>query len=90
VAADFRLTDEPWERLAGLLPVITGGRPARHQRRHVEGLLWLRQAGASWRSVPAAYGKWQTLYASYRLWQATGLWQHLLERLTEAHPEVSL
>ena len=90
-AADTHLTDEQWARVAGLLPVTTGrGRPARHQRQHLEGLLWLRQTGASWRSVPAAYGNWETLYSCYRLWQATGLWQRLLDRLTRGDPEVSL
>lgn len=49
----FHLTRERGERVAGMVPVLTGGRPARHQRRHVEGLLWLRQTGASWRRVPA-------------------------------------
>lgn len=92
-AAAFPLTDAQWERVADLLPVRTGtgkGRPARQQRQHLEGLLWLRQTGASWRSLPAAYGKWETLYACYRAWQATGLWQYLLDRLAIEDSEVSL
>lgn len=86
----FHLTDEQWDRVVGLLPVLTGGRPARHRRQHLEGLLWLRQTGASWRSLPASYGDWRTLYACYRAWQATGIWQRLLDRLTADAQEVSL
>lgn len=84
------MTDDQWNRVADLLPVLTDGRPARHQRQHLEGLLWLRRTGASWRSLPASYGDWRTVYACYRLWQRTGLWQHLLQRLSEGDSEVSL
>jgi hypothetical protein len=89
-AADFHLTDEQWGRVAGLLPILTGGRPSRHQRQHLEGLLWLRQAGASWRSLPRNYGDWRTLYAGYRTWLTTGTWQRLLDHLSAEPSEVSL
>jgi hypothetical protein len=89
-AAEFHLTNEQWDRVADLLPVLSGGRPARHRRQHLEGLLWLRQTDASWRSLPTSYGDWRTLYACYRAWQATGRWQHLLARLNEENSEVSL
>ena len=88
--ADFSLTDEQWMQVADLLPVTTRGRPARHQRPHLEGLLWLHQTGASWRTLPKTYGDWRTLYACYRAWQATGLWQRLLSRLSPEGPQVSL
>jgi transposase len=84
------LSDAQWARIADRLPVATGGRPAWHQRRHLDGLLWLRQTGASWRSLPAGYGSWKTLYACYRHWCATGTWQRLLELLANENIEVSL
>ena len=88
--APVHLSDGQWARVAALLPVATGGRPARHQRRQLDGLLWLRHTGAGWRSLPAEYGSWQTLYARYRRWRATGTWQRLRDLLTRGEPEVSL
>ena len=90
-AADLRLSEAQWARVAALLPGSTGrGRPARHQRQHLEGLLWLRQTGASWRALPSAYGPWQTVYSAFGRWYADGTWQRALALLSPENTEVSL
>jgi transposase len=33
--------------------------------------------------MPEEYGKWETAYKRYRLWRDTGLWQRVLEALSE-------
>jgi hypothetical protein len=39
--------------------------------------------GILWVVGSAAYGKWETAYKRYRLWRETGLWQRILEALSE-------
>jgi transposase len=77
------LSDADWERLRPLLPPQKPsiGRPFLDHRMVLSGILAVVGTGASWREMPAEYGKWETAYKRYRLWCAEGRWQRLLEAL---------
>lgn len=80
------ISDEEWERLLPLLPAqppLTG-RPRHDHRVILSGIVAVVFTGASWREMPAEYGKWETAYKRYRLWCASGLWQQILEVLDPA------
>ena len=88
------LTDAAWARVQPLLPPRAPvGRPPRDTRTVLEGVLWVRRAHASWRSLPVNFGPWRTVYGRHRLWVATGLWPRILDALDDTQapaPEVSL
>ena len=85
------LTDAEWERIQPLLPKPSGrGRPARHHRHLVSGMLWLHRTGASWRELPAVYGPWPTVDTQYRRWSNDGTWPRLLTALHHKMQKVSL
>lgn len=70
------LTDGEWELVRALLPPQRPpvGRPRHDHRTVLGGILWVLRTRASWRDMPAAFGKWETAYRRYRLWRDTGLW----------------
>jgi transposase len=77
------ISDAEWERIRPLLPAqkpLTG-RPRHDHRSILSGIVAVVFTGASWREMPAEYGKWETAYKRYRLWCAEGRWQRLLEVL---------
>jgi transposase len=41
------------------------------------------RTGASWREVPEDFGPWQTINTRYRRWRQTGIWQQILDALTQ-------
>ena len=84
-SADAGLTDAEWRRVAPVLPLRkpTRGRPRHDHRTVLGGILWVVRSGGSWRAMPTEYGKWETAYRRYRLWRETGLWQRILETLSE-------
>ena len=88
------ITEAQWALIAPLLPEpkasAKGGRKPIANRACFEGILWVLRSGASWRAMPAEYGKWEAAYRRYRLWRDTGLWQRILETLPEMGGEVSL
>jgi hypothetical protein len=86
--AEAGLTDAEWRRVAPVLPPQkpAQGRPRHDHRTVLGGILWVVGSGASWRAMPAEYGKWETAYRRYRLWRDTGLWQRILEALSEGEP----
>ena len=90
--ADAGLTDAEWRRVAPVLPPQrpTRGRPRHDHRTVLGGILWVVRSGASWRAMPAEFGKWETAYKRYRRWCTTGLWQRLLDALSEGGTQVSL
>ena len=82
-SADTGLTDDEWRRVEPLLPpqMPATGRPRHDHRTVLGGILWVVRSGASWRAMPAEYGKWERAYQRYRLWRASGLWPILLQAL---------
>ena len=74
------LTDEPWERIAPLLP--ENGRRGKQWKDHrtvVNGILWKLRTGARWRDLPERYGPWQTsCYDRFVRWRRDGTWDRLL------------
>jgi putative transposase of IS4/5 family DUF4096 len=73
------LTAARWEQIAPLLPPQRPptGRPASEHRQILEGMLWVMQAGTSWRQLPSAFGPWQTVYTRFLRWQREGLWAQI-------------
>jgi hypothetical protein len=91
-AVEAGLTDSEWHRVQPLLPPQqpATGRPRHDHRTMLAGILWVVRSGASWRAMPQECGTWETAYKRYRLWCASGLWQRILEALSEAECYVSL
>jgi transposase len=46
-------------------------------------MLWMARTGAQWRLLPDEYGKWNSVFRRYRRWVEMGVFDALLETLTE-------
>ena len=77
------LTDERWGLIASHLPGKKGdpGRQARDNRLFIEAVFWVVRNHASWRSLPADFGKWYTTYTRFRRWTLDGRWPEVLTAL---------
>ena len=79
------VSDEEWALIGPLLPAEHGRgcRPAGDNRRYFEGMIWMARSGAQWRLLPDEYGKWNSVFRRYRRWVEMGVFDTLLETLTE-------
>jgi hypothetical protein len=95
-ARRFEFSAEQWERIVPLLPPQKPrtGRPNHDHRTFLTGMLWILQTGNSWRDLPEQFGPWQTVYGRYQRWRRAGIWQQVLDILSQgnakAPAEVSL
>ena len=82
-AAHRRLSDASWGALELALAAIRSprGRPARCDRRFIEGVRWVLRTGAPWRDLPPCFGSWQTVYKRFSRWSKRGLWCALWNQL---------
>ena len=76
------LTDAQWEKIGPLLPQRPprprGGRPPAHDRKVLEGILWILRSGARWQDLPEEFPVAGDLLATAAgLGRARGLARHL-------------
>ena len=45
--------------------------------------MWMARTGAQWRRLPPEYGRWNSVLRRYRRWVETGVFDVLLDTLTE-------
>lgn len=76
------LSDVQWERLAPLMPRVSGrSRPWRNHRQVVEGIIFRYRTGTPWRDLPERFGPWQTVWKRHRRFSVDGTWDQILARL---------
>jgi len=82
------LSDLEWH---ALYPYLAHRSPAGRQvgdlRRRMDAIFLVASAAAPWRDVPERYGKPDTIARYFRRLTHAGLWQTLLEHLTDLEPE---
>lgn len=80
-----RFRDDQWERIYQILSAQKGLyiRQEAATRRFVETVLWMARAGCAWRLLPEEYGSWNSIYKRFARWQEKGVWQALLDGLSE-------
>lgn len=76
---------EEWALIGPLLPDEHGRgcRPVQDNRLYFEGMMWMARTGAQWRHLPDEYGTWNSVFRRYRRWVETGVFEAMLETLTE-------
>jgi transposase len=79
------LTEARWARIAPLLPPQEPamGRPAHDHRTILAGMLWVARTGSAWRDLPTHFGPWETVHSRYDRWRKAGIWQQILEALSQ-------
>ena len=77
------LSDTEWRRISRLLPLDPGAgrRPHEFTRKHLNGMLYVLQAGRPWREMDPKYGKWNSVYVRFRRWAEKGVWDLLIAEL---------
>lgn len=72
------LTDAQWEAIRPLLPApARTGRPRAHDRRTLEGILYVLRNGCRWHDMPSHYGDPVTCWRRFVRWQTTGDWERI-------------
>jgi transposase/quinol monooxygenase YgiN len=76
------LSDAQWEAIRPLLPTpARTGRPRAHDRRTLEGILYVLRNGCRWHDMPRRYGDPVTCWRRFVRWQATGDWERIWSAL---------
>lgn len=80
-----KLTNAQWQRLEPLLPgkPTDPGSTGFDNRKTVEGILWIARTGAHWRDLPPYFGKWNTIHRRFRRWVQNGVFDRLLNALSD-------
>ncbi len=80
------MSDDEWaffERFILAVRAPNGRKPINH-RLVLDGVFWIARTGAPWRDLPDEFGKWSSVYRQFRRWTLAGLWEQILETLTES------
>jgi transposase len=82
------LDDEQWALLDPLIPEPSRrkdgrGRPWKHRRAVLNGILWVLRTGAPWAELPDRYPSYQTCHRRFQQWVRSGILKGVLEALAE-------
>lgn len=59
------------------------GRPAEDNRKFIDAVFWILRTGAPWRDLPPEYGDWKNTHRRFCRWRDKGIWEKILEMVTE-------
>ena len=79
------VSDETWVVIAPLLPGKKSdpGRTAKNNRKFVNAVFWLAKTGSPWRDLPERFGNWNSVFRRFRRWANNGVWERVLEAISE-------
>ena len=76
------LSEEQWQLIAPLLPPQPKvGRKRKHDRRTINGILYVLKTGCAWEDVPKAYGSATTCWRWMERWSRDGTWERIWRTL---------
>ena len=79
------LTDFEWSVIEPVLPQNWRGVPRVDDRRVLNGIFWVLRTGAPWADLPERYGPHTTCYNRFRRWTKSGVWDRIMDAITEAY-----
>ena|SRR5438445_660852 len=86
----MELTDEQWQVLEPIIaeaePVRRTdgkGRPRRHPREVLNGILWILRTGAQWADLPDRYPPYQTCHRRFQEWVQEDVLDRVLQALAK-------
>ena len=83
--ARYDLSDAEWKIIAALLPQKSRGVARVDDRRVLNGIFWRLRSGAPWADIPERYGPTTTCYNRFVRWRKAGVWDKLLQAVSEAY-----
>lgn len=83
--ARYDLTDFEWSFIEPVLPRKSRGVPRVDDRRVLNGIFWVLRSGAPWADLPERYGPYTTCYNRFRRWTKAGIWDRIMDAVTEAY-----
>jgi transposase len=84
-ARRYELSDFEWSVIQPLLPNKPRGVPRVDDRRVLNGIFWVLRSGAPWADLPERYGHRTTCYNRFVRWRKAGVWDRLMDAITEAY-----
>lgn len=80
----MNLTDGQWDKLSPFFEehlVVKRGRPCKHPRSVINGILWILRTGAQWKHLPKEYPPYQTCHRWFQRWVDDGKMEKILRAL---------
>ena len=70
--------------IAPLLPSKLRGAARVYDRRVLNGIFWVLRSGSPWRDLPERCGPHVTCYNRFRRWTTAGVWDRIMDAITDA------
>jgi len=79
---NYDISDSAWNLISDLAEKKqTTGRPRRHDRTMLDGIMYVLYTGIPWRALPERFGPWTTVYQRFRDWRDDGTFDKIFQRL---------
>ena len=88
----YYIDSNAWEQILTFLRQIKAihTRDERSLRRFVEAIWFIVRSGSQWRLLPECYGYWRAVHRRFKRWVDLGIWEQLMEYVTDKDLELSI
>lgn len=88
----YYISEGNWQRIYSILRYQKGIRVKDEDktRLFLEGAYFLLRTGCQWRELPYYYGKWRSVHKRYESWCRKGVWNLVLQELSQDYDGESI
>ena len=92
VDANFRMPDEMWYRIEGLLPQFPkskkGGRPRLEWRQVLDGIFYVLRTGCQWKALPREFGSGSSAHRYFQILVQSGVFRDVWTAALEEYDDL--
>lgn len=88
----YYIDPNAWERILTFLRRTKAihTQDERSLRQFVEAIWFIVRSGSQWRLLPEYYGYWRAVHRRFKRWVDLGIWEQLMEYVTDKDLELSI
>ncbi len=88
----YYIDSNTWEQILAFLRQIKAihTQDEKSLRQFIEAIWFIVRSGSQWRLLPEYYGYWRAVHRRFKRWVDLGIWEQMMQHVTDEDPESAI